>query len=297
MSVLEYVLSGAFIILLFLYILKIVINNQFRSNTIKYLKDQKSQIKSLEEEKEKLSDKYRELNSEKVGFQNQIKKQQREYQKIGIILEKGIEIQSNLLKESLDKSLKAKTITKQQKAQLKTEIETYGNHLNNMISWFQSVYGNNSPEISSFEIVELTQNVINEVTGIFSYKNLTFINHIGEPINVFADQNMISYALNVIATLLGFRSVTGNTMYVDVERSGKKCLITFEDSGPGDRDMVIKDLAGEKYDGAEVLELRDFNYISFIMARDLIDKNGGKLWTSSIMEVGIKISFTIPIEQ
>lgn len=296
MSILEYILSGAFIILLFLYVLKIVIDNRFRSNTIKYLKNQKSQIKSLEEEKEKLSDKFRELNSEKVGFQNQIKKQQLEYQKIGIILEKGIEAQSKQLTESLNHPIKAKTISKQQKEKLKTEIETFGNNMNNMISWFQSVYGNNVPEISSFEIVELTQNVVNEVTNVFNYKNLTFINHIGEPINVSADQNMVSYAISSIATLLGVRSVTGNTMYIDVERSGKKCLITFEDSGPGDMDTVIKDLAGEKYEGEEVMKLTDFTYISFMMAKDLIEKNGGKLWASSIMEVGIKISFSLPID-
>jgi signal transduction histidine kinase len=168
--------------------------------------------------------------------------------------------------------------------------------MNNMISWFQSVYGDNVPEISSFEIVELTQNIVNDVTNIFNYKNLTFINHIGEPINVSADQNMVSYAISAITTLLGVRSVTGNTMYIDVERSGKKCLITLEDSGPGDMDTLIKDLAGEKYEGEEVMELKDFTYISFIMAKDLIEKNGGKLWASSIMEVGIKISFSLPID-
>jgi hypothetical protein len=296
MSILEYTLAGAFIILLFLYILKIIIDNRFRINTIKYLRKQKSQINTLEEEKEKLSDKFRQLNSEKVGFQNQIKKQQLEYKKIGIVLEKGIEAQSKQLLEFLNNTLKAKTISKQRKEKLTVESESYGNHINNMISWFQSVYGENDPEISSFEIVELTQNVINDVTSIFNYKNLTFINHIGEPINVSADQNMVSYAISAIATLLGIRSVTGNTMYIDIERSGKKCLITFEDSGPGDMDTVIKDLAGEKYDGKEVLGLKDFNYISFIMAKDLIEKNGGKLWVSSIMEVGIKISFSLPIE-
>jgi len=296
MSVLEYILSGALVILLFLYVLKTVINNRFRANTIKYLKNQKSQIKSIEEEKEKLSDKFRELNSEKVGLQNQINKKQLEYQKIGIILENGIETQSKQLNELLSKTLKSKTITRQQKEKLKNEIESYENHINNMISWFQSVYGSNTPEISSFEIVELVQNVVNDVTNIFNYKNLTFINHIGEPINVSADQNMISYAISAIANMLGVRSVTGNTLYIDVERSGKKCLITFEDSGPGDKDTVIKDLAGEKYEGEGVLKLKDFTYISFIMSKDLIEKNGGKLWTSSIMEVGIKISFSLPID-
>jgi len=296
MSILEYSFSGAFLILLFLYILKTVIDNRFRSKTIEYLKNQKTKIKTLEKEKDTLSDKTRELNSEKVSYQNQIKKQPLEYQKIGIVLEKGIEAQSNQLTDFLDKTIKAKTISKQQKEKMKAELETFGNHLNNMISWYQSIYGNNDPEISSFEIVEVTQNVADDVSNVFNYKNLTFINHIGEPINVSADRNMISYAVSAIATLLGVRSVSGNTMYVDVGRSGKKCLITFEDSGPGDMDTIIKDLAGEKYDSNELLELKDFTYISFIMAKDLIEKNGGKLWASSIMEVGIKISFSLPID-
>ena len=86
------------------------------------------------------------------------------------------------------------------------------------------------------------------------------------------------------------------TMYVDVERTGKKCLISFEDAGPGDMDDVIKDLAGEKFDDKNLEDLKDFAYLSLIMAKDLIEKNGGKLWVSSIMDVGIKISYSIPLD-
>jgi len=296
MSILEYILSAAFLILLFLYIFNLVINNGFRKKTVDYLRNQKNQIKEHEKEIEKISEKVRDLKSEKVGLQNTIKKQEMEYPKLGIILERGIELQSKKLLAILEDSLDAKSISKQQKEKIKVESETFGNHVNNMISWFQSVYGNNEPEISSFEIIELTQSIINEVTSLLKYKNITFINHIGEPLNVSADQNMISYSITTIATLLGVRSVSGNTMYVDVERTGKKCLITFEDSGPGDDDELIKDLAGEKYEANNIERLKDFSHISFIMAKDLIEKNGGKLWTSSIMEVGIKISFSIPTE-
>jgi len=296
MSILEYILAGFFLFLLFLYILKIVINNRFRANTIEYLKNQKSQIKSLEAEKEDILEKLRANKSEKVDFQNKIKKQSREYQKIGLILEKGIETQSNKLSEFLNKSIGSKSISKSQKDKMKAELEAYGNHINNMISWYQSVYGPNNPEVSSFEIVEITQNVVNDVSAALNYKNLTFINHIGEPINVSADQNMISYTTSSIATLLGIRSVSGNTMYVDVERTGKKCLISFEDSGPGDMDDVIKDLAGEKFDEKSLEDLKDFTYLSILMAKDLIEKNGGKLWVSSIMDIGIKISYSIPLD-
>ena len=261
------------------------------------MKNQKNKIESLEQDNDKLSDKTRSLNSEIVNLNNTIEKQSLNYKKIGIILEKGIETQSKKLIDLLEKSVGVKTVTKQQKEKIKSEVEVFGNHINNMISWYQSVYGNNVPDINPFEIIELIQNIVNEVTSAFKYKNITFINHVGEPLHVSADKEMISYAMNAIATMLGLRSVTGNTMYIDVERSGKKCLVTFEDAGPGDRDDVIKDLAGEKYEEERILELKDFTYISFIMAKDLIDKNGGKLWASSIMEVGIKISFSLPIEK
>jgi hypothetical protein len=250
----------------------------------------------LEEDKVKLSDKYRNLNSEKVDLQNQIDKLGRDYKKIGIILERGIEKQAKQFSELLEKSIGARSISKQDKEKIKAELESFNNHVNNMISWYQSVYGNNEPEAITFEIIETTQNVVDDVSRLFHYKNITFINHIGEPLNVWADQNMISYAISGIATLMGLRSVTGNTMYVDIERTGKKCLVIFEDSGPGDKDDLIKDIAGEKYEEKTVQELNDFIYITFLMAKDLIERNGGKLWVSSIMEVGIKISFSLPIE-
>jgi len=260
------------------------------------MKNQKSRIKTLEQENDQTSDKIRSLNSEIVGLKNQINKHSQDYRKIGIILEKGIETQSKKLSELLEGSIKARTISKQQKEKIKTEVEVYGNYINNMISWYQSVYGDNTPEVNPFEIIEITQNVINDVTNLFKYKRINFINHIGEPLYITADKDMISYSVSAIAMMLGLRSVSGNTMYVDVERTGKKCLVTFEDAGPGDRDELIKDLAGDKYDGERIQELKDFTYISFMMAKDLIEKNGGKLWVSSIMEVGIKISFSLPIE-
>jgi len=296
MSILEYILIAAFLILLFLYILNLVINNKFRKRTVEYLKNQKKQIQERDVKVEELSDKVRELNAEKVEFQNTVKKQGREYQKIGIILERGIEVQSNKLLDDLTRVFDLKSIPKTEKEKVREEMESYGNQVNNMISWYQSVYGDNPPEATSFEIIELTQGIINEVTSNLQYKNITFINHIGEPLNVLADQNMISYAINTIATLLGVRSVSGNTMYVDVERTGKKCLITFEDAGPGTDDDLIKDLAGESFEKEKMRELDDFSLISFLMAKDLVEKNGGKLWVSSIMEVGVKISFSLPIE-
>lgn len=296
MTILEYVLSAAFVLILVLYIIKIYIDKSFREKTIEYMKKQKSSIHTLEQEKTTLTEKIRELKSGKTDLQNQIQKYERDYTKIGIIIEKGIEHQGNQLLNLLGKSVESKSISKQQKEKIKTETQNFSNQINNMISWYQSVYGDNIPEPSPFEITEVIHQVINEVTAVFQFKHLTYINHIGEPINVQADQNMITYSLSTIATLLGVRSASGNTMYVDVERSGKKCLVTFEDSGPGDKDDVIRNMAGEKYKEKNLDDLTDFSYISFMMARDLIEKNGGKLWVSAIMEVGIKISFSIPIE-
>ena len=74
MSILEYILLAAFLILLFIYILNTVINNRFRKKTVDYLKNQKNQIKEQENKIEKLAGQIRDLNSEKVGLQNTIKK-------------------------------------------------------------------------------------------------------------------------------------------------------------------------------------------------------------------------------
>lgn len=260
------------------------------------MRNQKNKINTLETENENQAEKIRTLNSEIVHFKNQIAKQQAEYTKIGIVIERGIEVQSKKLAELINESLEKKTLPKGQKEKMQSELKVYGDHINNMISWYQSVYGNNPPETSTFEIIELTQSVIHDVTNAFKYKKITFINHIGEPLHISADHNMISYAISTIATMMALRSVTGNTMYVDVERTGKKCMVTFEDSGPGDKDNLIKDISGEKYEEQRIQELSDFNYISFILAKDLIESNGGKVWVSSIMEVGIKISFSLPLE-
>lgn len=294
MSILEYILSGAFLLLLFLYILKIIINNKFRERTVEYLKKQKNTIAGLDKEKEEITIKYREIQKEKSSLAEKVEDHLKEIQKINIILELGIESQSHLVQKSVIDMLGR--ISKDKKNIIESNLQSYNNLLNNVISWFQIVYSGVELSLSSFEINETIQQVINDITPDYHSKKITFINHMGEPINVLADENIIKFVITTLSNLMAERSVTGNTMYIDIEKTGKKCLLSFEDSGPGDNDEILKSLSGKNWDIETIKNSKDILAVNFLMAKDLIEKHTGNIWISSVMEIGLKITISIPLD-
>ena len=294
MSVLEYILSGAFLILLLSYVIKIIINNKFRDRTIDYMKNQKKIISELEIEKDKLRVKYQEVEKEKSTLAGKVEDQSKELEKINIILEMGIESQSQLVQKAILDMLGR--ISKDKKNIIESNLQSYNNLLNNVISWFQIVYNGVELNLSSFEINETIQEVINEISPDYHSKKITFINHLGEPVNVLADENIIKFVITTFSNLLAERSVSGNTMYIDIEKTGKKCLISFEDSGPGDNDEILKSLAGKNWDYENIKKSENIMAVNFLMSKDLIEKHTGNIWISSIMEIGLKITLSIPLD-
>jgi len=294
MSVLEYILSGAFLLLLFLYILKIIINNKFRERTIEYLKKQKLTISNLDKEKEDLIVKHQDVLKEKTRLSEKVNEHSKELEKINIIIEMGVESQSHLVQKSVIDMLGR--ISKDKKNIIESNLQSYNNLLNNVISWFQMIYSGVELNLSSFEINETIQQIINEVSPDYHSKKITFINHLGEPINVLADENIIKFVITTLVNLMAERSVSGNTMYIDIEKTGKKCLLSFEDSGPGDSDEILKSLVGRNWDFDTIKNSENILAVNLLMTKDLIEKHSGNIWISSVMEIGLKITISIPLD-
>jgi hypothetical protein len=283
-----YLLGGGFLILLIMYIVKTRIDRQFRNKMIPLLKKQKSTIDELEKDRDDLSSRNTELKKELNIQKNQQAIQDTEYEKIWIILKKGL---LDKYRESATVDTGQKPGTKKQPAdelRFRQQIEAIEN-------WFEYKYLKKTPEEKGAEVTELLLKISNQLNTEFANKKLNFVCHLGEPIQVQIPQEIFEYISLTFGRLIGDRSVSGNTLYFDTGKTGKKCLISLEDSGPGEKDQEIKSFFQESWMPNQLPDLPDKIILPVLVSKELIHQFKGNSWYSRIHEIGIKITYSIPL--
>lgn len=283
-----YVLGTAFFILLIMYILKTRIDRKFREKMVPLLKKQKSTIDQLEKDRDELSQKNTELKKELTMQKNQSAIQDTEYEKINFILEKG-------LFDKYRESSNDKTKKKPEKDKEPHHDLRFKQQVNAIENWFQYKYLKNSHDKTAVEVTESLLKITNLLNSEFSDKKLNFVCHLGEPIQVQIPADVFEFVSFTFGRLIGERSVSGNTLYFDTDKTGKKCLISLEDSGPGENDPALKSLFVDSWAPNKLPELPDQTLLPLLIAKDLIHLFQGNSWYSRIHEIGIKITFSIPL--
>jgi len=284
-----YVLGAAFLILFIMYIAKTRIDRQFRNKMVPLLKKQKATIDQLEKEKMEVSGKNTELKKELTIQKNQQAIQESEYEKISFILKKGIFDQYR--EPDADESGKKRGAMKplQDAVQFAQRVQAIEN-------WFELKYLKKQWEDSETEVTESLLKISNRLNTEFSNKKLNFVCHMGEPIQAQIPQVIFDYISLTIGRLIGERSVSGNTLYFDTDKTGKKCLISLEDSAPGENDPEIKSLFHDSWSPNKLPQLPDQSLLPVLVAKELIQHFQGNSWYSRIHEIGIKITFSIPLK-
>lgn len=283
-----YMLGAAFLFLLIMYIVKTRIDHQFRKKMVPILKKQKSTIDQLEKDRDELSGKNTELKKDLAIQKNQLAIQDTEYEKINFILKKGFF--DKYRDPAITKSKKKPGTSNQSFHELRFEQQILA-----IENWFQFKYLKRQPEKTETEVTESLLRISNQLNNEFSHKKLNFICHLGEPIQVQIPQEVFDYITLTIGRLIGERSVSGNTLYFDTDKTGKKCLISVEDSGPGENDPEIKILFQDSWTPNKLPELPDQTILPILVAKELIHEFQGNGWYSRIHEIGIKITYSIPL--
>jgi hypothetical protein len=284
-----YVLGAAFLILLIMYITKSRIDRQFRNKMVPLLKKQKATIDQLEKEKMEVSGRNTELKKELTIQKNQQAIQDSEYEKISFILKKGIFDQYR--EPDSDESGKKRGTLKPP-----TDKVQFAQQVQAIEDWFDLKYLKKQWEDAETEVTESLLKISNRLNTEFSNKKLNFVCHMGEPIQVQIPAVIFDYISFTIGRLIGERSVSGNTLYFDTDKTGKKCLISLEDSAPGENDPEIKSLFQDSWSPNKLPQLPDQTLLPVLVARELIQHFQGNSWYSRIHEIGIKITFSIPLK-
>ncbi|MBS0000378.1 MAG: hypothetical protein KFF73_15460 [Cyclobacteriaceae bacterium] len=283
-----YLLGGAFLFLLLMYVFKTRTDRQFREKMVPLLKKQKSTIDKLEKERDEISQRHTEMKKELNILKNQLAIQDTEYGRINFILDKGMFSRFRI--PSVSQEVKDQPEVNSPEGDL-----LFAQQVNAIEQWFGFKYLKKIPDAAETEVTVILQRLSQILNSEYSYKKLNFVCHLGEPIHIRMPEEVFEYISLTFGRLIGKRSVNGNTLYFDTDKTGKKCLISLEDSGPGDNDPALKSLLSETWAPNKLPELPDQSILPVIVAKELIHVFQGNTWYSRIHEIGMKITFSIPI--
>ncbi|MCF6334050.1 MAG: hybrid sensor histidine kinase/response regulator [Draconibacterium sp.] len=169
------------------------------------------------------------------------------------------------------------------------------NLLQNLLEWSRSQTGKIQIEASNFSPYLVIQDNISVLLQHADNKNITVKNSVPENINCFADKNMISTVFrNLISNSLKFTSDGGN---IEISATPIDNFFQFciSDNGTGmDKNTISKLFSiTEKVQKAGTANELGTG-LGLILCKEFIEKNNGKIFVESELNVGSKFFFTIP---
>ena len=152
-------------------------------------------------------------------------------------------------------------------------------------------------EVSSFDVIELIQNVFDLLEMKASKRNigLTFDMDYKTPVYVWADRDKIQQVItNLVVNSIKY-GLSGGTTEVSVENLIKnKVIVRVTDNGEGIPESHIPriferfyriDKSGSRKEGGSGLGLS--------IVKHIIEAHGEKIYVESVVEVGSEFSFTL----
>lgn len=169
------------------------------------------------------------------------------------------------------------------------------NLLENLLQWSRIQTGRMEYVPAKFDIYDIVEQAISVLLGNAVKKGIDIISEV--PLNslVIADCNMVSSVIqNLISNSIKFTN-RGGTVKISVNELVKYFEISVSDNGVGIPEKDIDKLfridihhttagtGNEKGTG-----------LGLILCKELIEKNGGKIWAESTLGEGATFKFTLP---
>jgi signal transduction histidine kinase len=171
-----------------------------------------------------------------------------------------------------------------------------GDLLLDLLSWAQMQLGKLEPAPENVSIRKEVEIAVALIGVAARAKKITIINEITEPILVYGDLRMIDTVLrNLLNNAVKFTKENG-TIRISVQKRETELVISVSDTGLGIAPHLLSGLfrlgenktsygtGGEKGTG-----------LGLPLSRDMVEKNGGKIWVESTLGEGSSFHFTVPL--
>ncbi len=168
------------------------------------------------------------------------------------------------------------------------------NLLNNLLQYskFQSGLGDFNP--SKINLSDLIKENLILFEGTAAKKQIKIINNSNENFLIYADKEMLNSILrNLINNAIKY-SNPGGKIFIYYARAGDFVEISVKDSGVGmDQETVDNLFKIESKTSKLGTNKEEGTGLGLILAKEFVEKNGGKIFVKSAIGIGTEFTFTV----
>ena len=188
------------------------------------------------------------------------------------------------------------------------EIVTASNHihstskilnnlLTNLLEWALIQKDNLKFEPTRFKIGEVIQECLDIYKENIHKKQIACINNISTEQSVYADINMIKTIVrNILSNAIKFTHPEGSISLNLVQIDTTTLCIEISDTGLGMDMEKTKNLFNIKQNYSSIgTDNERGTGLGLVLCKDLVKKNGGKIWVESTLGLGSSFKFTLTV--
>lgn len=188
----------------------------------------------------------------------------------------------------------------------KDEIKTFAEEINassrilfklleNLLQWAQIQTGRLKQEKIIFDFFETAAQTVMLLSGNAGKKGIELFNRINQASFVYADFTLISSVLqNLVSNAIKF-SKKGGKIIIDSMDDGSFLQVSVEDSGIGMSEEALQKIFRIDQHHSTLGTLNEPGTgLGLVLCKELVEKNGGKIWVKSQPQAGTTFFFTIP---
>ncbi|MCF8242010.1 MAG: PAS domain-containing sensor histidine kinase [Melioribacteraceae bacterium] len=170
------------------------------------------------------------------------------------------------------------------------------NLLENLLEWSRLQTGRREYEPEVFALRDLTQQIIELFEHNANSKNIKVSLDIGIDVKVFADRPMIHTVLrNLVSNALKFTNELGLIIISAYERDGN-VVVQIKDDGVGMSTEDLKRIFRIDVHHTSIGTGKEKGTgLGLILCKEIVEKNGGKIWVDSKKDSGTTFSFSLPV--
>lgn len=199
---------------------------------------------------------------------------------------------SSFLKADKIAEAEVKTIGKM----IDESILKVSNLLEDLLKWGRLQMNRIEFSLEIFKVSDLLKETVTTLQNTANIKNIT-IDMVGdENILINADKNMIQTVFrNLISNAIKFTS-KGGLIIIDIHSNNNFAIIDFKDNGIGmSADNVQKLFRIDATYSMKGTDNEQGTGLGLILCKEFLEKNGGKIKVSSILDKGSVFSVSIPL--
>jgi signal transduction histidine kinase len=181
------------------------------------------------------------------------------------------------------------------KTELIKQFEVTDKILQDLLQWTKDQMKGETIEAKLLNLNEIVNEKLYLFLTIAQHKNITLVNELMPNTQVFVDENHVNIILqNLLSNALKF-TYSGGTITVTSQKIDKMAKITVKDTGKGmDKEQQNK-LFSSQYFTTKGTAGEQGNGLGLLLVKELVEKNGGKIWVTSEEGKGSAFCFLLPV--